>query len=657
MIVVYKSSRKHSDADCLSRAPVETPSGSSDDDEDECFLGPVTTDDLARRQQNDPELRILIEHLEGRGSIVPRVFARVLPIFAVRQGVLYKENFGGNNSPWLLLPKPAHLYTRSCHECQRREKPPSKPAGLLQPMAPPIAPFQQIGMDLLGVFPPSTLGDHWITVAADYLTRYAETKALPSKIAVAVAKFFIDSIALRHGAPKVLITDCGSSFMSQMTQEILRLSHTNHLRNTAYHHQTNGLTERLNKTIADMISMHVDVDHKTWDEVLPYVTFAYNTAVQETTGVTPFQLVQGRKVTTMLDAMLPHEPADDGSPDAQVVARRAEEVHQLALNVSTLPGTTFVVGTSSSSPETGAARLVLKSRILSSSSSSCGYQYELSTSLERNFIDPLERELLRVQQHECVDGFLLQSKQWRILARQMDSERGLNGAATHRQAGSADSASHRAGTPQSGSGPPARGGPGSSRPLRPARLPSRRREGPSPQGGRAWSRRPCHTVATWTTWDGQRDLHFVSRQRWRDQPRPVHDTPGVEVPPPFLGHTLPAFELAPDLQDPCWLCRVPVVHRETHEASPRHQELLRAVGPPTCVEAALRLLQRDRPDLLAPAARELPEEGPPLQPPPPLPLPPRPPPPRSRTRCRPRWRHSPARPNPSRLRLRPPRTR
>ncbi|CAN8017953.1 unnamed protein product [Ixodes persulcatus] len=75
------------------------------------------------------------------------------------------------------------------------------------------------------------------------------------------------------------------------------------------------------------------------------------------------------------------------------------------------------------------------------------------------------------------------------------------------------------------------------------------------------------------------------------------------------GYTLLPFELAPDLQDPCWLCRVPVVHLETHEASPRHQELLRVVGPPSCVEAALRLLQRDRPDLLTPAARELPEEG------------------------------------------------
>ncbi|KAM7303021.1 DDE-type integrase/transposase/recombinase [Ixodes scapularis] len=288
---------------------------------------------------------------------------------AIADSVLYKENFGNNNTPWLLvipsdlreifqachddptsghlgysrtlarirekyywpkLPKTVHLYTRSCHECQRRKKPPTRPAGLLQPISPPTAPFQQIGMDLLGPFPPSTSGNRWIIVATDYLTRYAETKALPSGTAVEVAKFFIESIVLRHGAPEVLITDRGSSFMAQLTQEILRLSHTSHRRTTAYHPQTNGLTERLNKTIADMISMYVDVEHKTWDEVLPYVTFAYNTAVQETTGFTPFQLVHGRKVTTMLDAMLPHEPSDNESDDAQAVAQRAEEVRQLA---------------------------------------------------------------------------------------------------------------------------------------------------------------------------------------------------------------------------------------------------------------------------------------------------------------------------------------
>ncbi|KAM7307592.1 DDE-type integrase/transposase/recombinase [Ixodes scapularis] len=251
---------------------------------------------MAGLQRDDPELRAPIEHLEGRGSTVPRAFSRALPTFAIRRGVLYKKYFGTSNSPWLLvvptslreeifqachddptsghlgysrtlaqirekyywpkLPKTVHLYTRSCHECQRRKKPPSKPAGLLQPITPPTKPFQQIGMDLLGPFPPSTMGNRWIIVATDYLTRYAETKALPSGTAVEVAKFFIESIVLRHGAPEVLITDRGSSFMAQLTQEILRLSHTDHRRTTAYHPQTNGLTERLNKTIADMISIY-----------------------------------------------------------------------------------------------------------------------------------------------------------------------------------------------------------------------------------------------------------------------------------------------------------------------------------------------------------------------------------------------------------------
>ncbi|KAM7288648.1 uncharacterized protein ISCGN_028848 [Ixodes scapularis] len=319
----------------------------------------------------NPRRRVIsLKSLSSSLHNVSRVFSRDLPSFVLRGGVLFRKNFGTSETPWLLvvpaslreeifqachddptaghlgysrtlarirdkyywpkLPKTIHLYTRSCHECQRRKKPPSKPAGLLQPITPPTKPFQQIGMDLLGPFPPSTMGNRWIIVATDYLTRYAETKALPSGTAVEVAKFFIESIVLRHGAPEVLITDRGSSFMAQLTQEILRLSHTEHRRTTAYHPQTNGLTERLNKTIADMVSMYVDVEHKTWDEVLPYVTFAYNTAVQETTGVTPFQLVYGRAVTTMLDSMLPHESVDDGSDDAQVVAQRAEEVRQLA---------------------------------------------------------------------------------------------------------------------------------------------------------------------------------------------------------------------------------------------------------------------------------------------------------------------------------------
>lgn len=75
--------------------------------------------------------------------------------------------------------------------------------------------------------------------------------------------------------------------------------------------------------------MYVDLEHKTWDAILPYATFAYNTAVQETTQVTPFQLVYGRTVTTTLDAMLPVD--DDNNPyDVDDFLQRAEEARQLA---------------------------------------------------------------------------------------------------------------------------------------------------------------------------------------------------------------------------------------------------------------------------------------------------------------------------------------
>ncbi|GBM48927.1 hypothetical protein AVEN_18427-1 [Araneus ventricosus] len=83
---------------------------------------------------------------------------------------------------------------------------------------------------------------------------------------------------------------------------------TYHLLTTAYHPQTNGLTERLNKTLDDMLAMYVDVDQKNWDNILPFVTFAYNSAKQETMGFSPFCLIHGRDMDTSLDAILPFLP-------------------------------------------------------------------------------------------------------------------------------------------------------------------------------------------------------------------------------------------------------------------------------------------------------------------------------------------------------------
>ncbi|GFS51511.1 retrovirus-related Pol polyprotein from transposon 412 [Trichonephila clavipes] len=140
--------------------------------------------------------------------------------------------------------------------------------------------------------------------------RYALTKALPTAEAPEVAKFFVKEIILTHGAPRTIITDRGTVFQSNLIAEINNQCKVVHRMTTAYHPQTNGLTEHFNKTLADMLAMYVDVDQKTWGRILPFVTFAYNSTRQDTTGFIPFFFMFSREAETTLDAMF-QEPIQD----------------------------------------------------------------------------------------------------------------------------------------------------------------------------------------------------------------------------------------------------------------------------------------------------------------------------------------------------------
>ncbi|GFV92409.1 transposon Ty3-I Gag-Pol polyprotein [Trichonephila clavipes] len=147
---------------------------------------------------------------------------------------------------------------------------PQRPPGRLVPIPPATAPFHRIGIDLLGRFPKSAHGNKWIIVCTDYSTRYAITKALPTAEVDEIAKFLLEEIVLTHGAPRVIITDRGAVFRSRLVSSLIDLCNIDHRFTTAYHPQTNGLTERFNKTLADMLSMYVDVEQKNWDEILPF---------------------------------------------------------------------------------------------------------------------------------------------------------------------------------------------------------------------------------------------------------------------------------------------------------------------------------------------------------------------------------------------------
>src|SRR5215217_2903273 len=75
-------------------------------------------------------------------------------------------------------------------------------------------------------------------------------------------------------------------------------------RSTAFHPQTDGATERANRTLIEQLRSHVDEHQGDWDLLLPQLQRANNSAVCISTGFTPFEMNYGRKVRTELDAEL-----------------------------------------------------------------------------------------------------------------------------------------------------------------------------------------------------------------------------------------------------------------------------------------------------------------------------------------------------------------
>ncbi|GBM97172.1 hypothetical protein AVEN_153481-1 [Araneus ventricosus] len=152
---------------------------------------------------------------------------------------------------------------------------------------------------------------------------------LPTVEATKIAKSLVEEIMLKYGTPREIISVRRRSFLSNLVKDTNQLGQTSHLLKTAYHQQTNGLTEKFNKSLPDMLSMYVDVEQRNWDTILPSVTFACNSATQDTTGFSPFFLAHGRDIETPLDVILPHDTENHADYYVQQLITMAEVARQL----------------------------------------------------------------------------------------------------------------------------------------------------------------------------------------------------------------------------------------------------------------------------------------------------------------------------------------
>ena len=128
---------------------------------------------------------------------------------------------------------------------------------------------------------------------------------------------------LLFGVPLDLHSDQGRNYESTLFKEVCKLLDVNKTRSSVYHPISNGMCERFNRTLLDMISVYTNQNQTDWDVYLHMLTAAYRSCTHETTGYTPNFLMLGREVH------LPIEVALGATPDSQPYSGESGYVAQL----------------------------------------------------------------------------------------------------------------------------------------------------------------------------------------------------------------------------------------------------------------------------------------------------------------------------------------
>ena len=130
-----------------------------------------------------------------------------------------------------------------------------------------------------------------------------EAYAIPNQEAVTVARKLVDQMFCRFSPPEQLHSDQGKQFESTLLHEICKILGMKKSRTSPYHPQCDGLVERYNRTLLDMLATTTQNHPFDWEDQLPKVCMAYNTSVHASTGYTPFFLMFGRQARMPIDLM------------------------------------------------------------------------------------------------------------------------------------------------------------------------------------------------------------------------------------------------------------------------------------------------------------------------------------------------------------------
>jgi hypothetical protein len=195
-------------------------------------------------------------------------------------------------------------YCDSCTVCATSKAMTQRPMGLLHNLEVPEWPWQVLGFDFIGPLPTSK-NRHGefdrIAVCVCYLTAMVHLALAKTTYTVKdVAELVFDVIYKHDGLPDAIVSDRDSLFTSEFWKILNKMIGIELRMSSAYHPESDGATERMNRTIGQMLRQCLMGEQSKQVNKLSIIEFAINSAKSEITGYSPFFLNTGRLVKPMV---------------------------------------------------------------------------------------------------------------------------------------------------------------------------------------------------------------------------------------------------------------------------------------------------------------------------------------------------------------------
>ena len=282
-----------------------------------------TREEIISQQRRDPELQKIYDNIKKEEStefyldfdgmlyrtrhITERRDKIVAPKCMVPSilKIFHESRFGAHNGTtkttqliqryfyWKYSTTEIKKFCEKCYSCGVR-RPSTQGKAPLQARPVPYKVFEQVAIDLVGPLNVTTNGNKYILTCIDFLTRYPEAIPIKDAKAETVAKAFAMNIIARHGCPNALLADRGSNFIGTMLTEVAKILQVTKTHTLAFSPSSNGIVERMHRTMKSLLAHYVNKSNMDWDESLPFILMAMRNQIHSTTGETPFFLLHGR---------------------------------------------------------------------------------------------------------------------------------------------------------------------------------------------------------------------------------------------------------------------------------------------------------------------------------------------------------------------------